>query len=442
MINVSGCVFKKTCTIQGMKTPRFLSLLAPGLALAALQIVACSGDDPVPTPSPQAGSGGSGGSQGGASGTNGGGSAGSKSGNGGTSGTAGQGGTAGASGTAGGGAGGVAGASGAGPCMDMVSLPPTMMLPAKLSETGLYEDIKTKKLSPFVRKFEPQFTLWTDNAEKHRFIYIPECSKIDTSNMDHWDFPIGTRVWKEFRREGKLLETRFIHRYGPKVGDWLFVAYQWNNSEDEGVVTETGAKDVKGTTHDIPSVDQCKQCHTPLEEHLLGFGAIQLSHANSETSIMSLSQEGILTVPSPNIVVPGDAVAQAGLGYLHGNCGGCHNDSGVNNLYMRLSVADKMVSDTNTYKTAVNREKNFDPCTLRIKPGDPANSLVHIRMNNRGNALQMPPLGTEVVDPAGLKAVGDWITSLPPDANGGPPMGCMAGMGGAGGMGASGAGGN
>ena len=62
---------------------------------------------------------------------------------------------------------------------------------------------------------------------KSRHVYIPKCAKIDTSDMDHWSMPVGTRFWKEFRRDGVLVETRLIHRYGPGPDDWIFASYQW-----------------------------------------------------------------------------------------------------------------------------------------------------------------------------------------------------------------------
>src|SRR5688572_2248112 len=73
----------------------------------------------------------------------------------------------------------------------------TNQAPSLLSETGLYlSDMTT--LGPGVRPFEPGHELWSDAAEKKRWIALPEGEAIDTSDMDYWDYPIGTRLWKEF----------------------------------------------------------------------------------------------------------------------------------------------------------------------------------------------------------------------------------------------------
>ena len=160
-------------------------------------------------------------------------------------------------------------------------------------------------------------------------MYVPSCRKIDTSDMDHWSFPIGTRVWKQFTVGGKIIETRLIHRYGPGPDDWIFAAYQWNDAGTDADYVADGVVNAKGTQHDIPSNVDCSKCHSKLPEHLLGLSAIQLSHTGAGVTIRSLSDAGMLTVPAPNgFTVPGsDPATQAALGYLHANCGNCHNSS-------------------------------------------------------------------------------------------------------------------
>ena len=56
----------------------------------------------------------------------------------------------------------------------------------------------------------------------------------------------------------------------------------------------------------------------------------------------------------------------------------------------------------------------FDNSMLvdRVVPGRPDESGLLFRMRGRGAETQMPPLGTEVVDPAGMAAVEAWIDSL------------------------------
>jgi hypothetical protein len=304
-------------------------------------------------------------------------------------------------------------------CLDEAPLPLFMTPPENLSETGLYSDIASETLSAGVLHFEPKYPLWSDGAEKARYAYIPKCATIDTSDMDHWEMPVGTRFWKEFTRDGIRVETRLIHRFGPGPDDWIFAAYQWGVAPSEAVHVPDGVVDANGTGHDIPPESLCLLCHKGLPERVLGFSAFQLSHDNSGVgeTMATLSAAGKLSVPKPEgFTVPGDAVDQAALGYLHANCGNCHNPTGVVfiDMHLRLLVSNTTVEATDTFTTAVGKPALNFPCNgcNRITPGDPLNSAVIIRMSTRAPADQMPPLATEIVDAAGVATVSEWIQSL------------------------------
>src|SRR5688572_13616865 len=81
-------------------------------------------------------------------------------------------------------------------------------LPERLSASGLYSGPATESLAPDVRSFRPRFELWSDGASKRRFIWLPPGTQIETSDMDEWQFPVGTKLWKEFTRDGVRVETR------------------------------------------------------------------------------------------------------------------------------------------------------------------------------------------------------------------------------------------
>src|SRR5262249_14984415 len=106
--------------------------------------------------------------------------------------------------------------------------------PPNLLLTGLCLDPRCTQISPEVTEYVPRFPLWADTATKRRWIYIPPGSQIDTTDMNHWRFPIGTKLWKEFTRDGVRVETRYIVKIGPGdlLADWFYIAYQWNADED------------------------------------------------------------------------------------------------------------------------------------------------------------------------------------------------------------------
>ena len=97
--------------------------------------------------------------------------------------------------------------------------------PGWLSQTGLFTSVAATGalvLAANVQEYTPAYALWADGASKTRWILLPSGSKIDTTDMDHWKFPVGTKLFKEFDLEGQRLETRMIWHYGPGADHFLY----------------------------------------------------------------------------------------------------------------------------------------------------------------------------------------------------------------------------
>jgi hypothetical protein len=236
--------------------------------------------------------------------------------------------------------------------------------------------------------------------------------------MDHWVLPVGARLWKSFVVDGKLVETRLIARYGTGPKDFILAAYAWREDGSDADYVQYGVVNAQGTTHNIPAAKSCGSCHGYLPERALGFSALQLNHESPGVTLQTLVAEGRLSMPAPEMKVPGDEVASKALGYLHANCGNCHNPQGIqfnNPFTLRLSVKDVSVEDTGAWKTGVGVpvEKFVTPgVNTRIAPGDPEGSCIVHRMTIRGTTEQMPPLASKAVDDNGLSIVRAWVTSL------------------------------
>jgi cytochrome c553 len=296
---------------------------------------------------------------------------------------------------------------------------------ATLAETGLYADPKKETLAKGVHAFEPRFALWSDGATKKRYLYLPPCTQIDTSDMDHWVFPVGTKAWKEFTRDGIRVETRLLEKAA--LG-WYMVAYVWNAAQTKAVANASGKSDANGTLHDVPSAATCQFCHAGETDRLLGVSAIQLSHTRDGLNLTELARLGLLSdPPKQDFIVPGTSIDQTALGALHANCGHCHNPTGAGwsvaaGLYLRLLTGQlDNVTDTPAYQSAVNdalTSKTVPGATLRIVPGDADTSGLLLRLEamrgSGGSDLMMPALATELNDDATETAVRDWIESLSP----------------------------
>jgi hypothetical protein len=297
--------------------------------------------------------------------------------------------------------------------------------PQTLSSTGLYADVGSETLAPGVLEYQPVYALWSDGSEKRRFVQLPDGERIDSSDMNDWRFPVGTRLWKEFARDGVRAETRLLEKRMDGLGilGWFGMAYAWNEEQTEAYLSRAGAQNVLGTDHDIPGRLACRECHGGVADAVLGFSAVQLSHSKSGVTLQTLVEQDLLSDPpsSTLFVPPGDATAQAALGQLHANCGHCHNPGGAASersdleLWLDVNALDT-VQSTPAYQSAVGvpLSEGMGEVTLRIAPGAPALSGVIARMSSREDLVAMPPLATELVDEVGIGQLEDWISDLAP----------------------------
>jgi hypothetical protein len=291
-------------------------------------------------------------------------------------------------------------------------------LPRRLSETGLYADIATGQLAPGVVPFTPRFPLWSDGSEKQRWIRLPDGTQIDTSDPDEWVFPEGTKVWKQFSLGGVRLETRLLEKRGPTDADWIPLAYVWEADDADAVAAPLGELDAHHSDHDVPAAGECFGCHGGRRSFILGFSAVQLPGvaAPGELDLRGLIQQGRLTSPPASApVIPGNATEVAALGYLHGNCSHCHNqtrparegarcfDPRDSQDFTLAVAALASTASTPTYRTVVGQA---------VKPGDPDGSRLFELVSARGFFRQMPPFATEKVDSSAVANIRAWIEGL------------------------------
>lgn len=274
-----------------------------------------------------------------------------------------------------------------------------------LSQEALYSDFARHTWAADLIRFAPHHVLWSDGAAKQRFLRLPPGTTIDTSDPNHWQFPIGTQLWKEFRSNGVLVETRLIQRTGPGAMDYWMGSYVWRDDESDADFAENGASNIRGTEHDAPAAMRCWACHGGEPGRILGLGTVQLA-AETRTALSNR-----MSNPVPDYVVP-----DAALGYLHANCGHCHNENGGawpdTNMILRLAVAQATAAETDICRTTLGVPPTHfsDPAvSARLAPGDPDKSCITYRMGLRGDRRQMPPLATEHVDPAGMNLLDEFI---------------------------------
>jgi hypothetical protein len=295
--------------------------------------------------------------------------------------------------------------------------------PTALSEAGLYEDVATGALAAGVREYTPRFELFSDGATKRRFVLLPEGEQIDTSDMDFWRFPTGTKLFKEFTRDDVRVETRMLHKLDS--GDWAMIAYLWRPDGSEAVAVPEGTPDAQGTAHDVPALEDCGRCHDGVPDRVLGFTAVQLANDDSALTLGDHVDESLLSDPPADatLALPGTPVEAEVLGYLHANCGACHNENSLFDdgptmkLWLKTGQLDGDAASTDTFATTLEQETTQEPeggpaLDTIIVPGDPAASMLLERMRSRGVEWQMPPIASEDVDASAATLIESWIEGL------------------------------
>jgi hypothetical protein len=310
-------------------------------------------------------------------------------------------------------------------------------LPQHLRDTGLFIAGSTT-VRPGVLPYSPQYPLWSDGAAKRRWLWLPPGTAIDASRPDAWEFPRGTRLWKEFSYGTRKVETRFIERLAD--GSWRFAAYVWNEEGTDAVLAPAsgiGALRVAaapGGRYTVPAEADCHACHEGAAVPVLGASALQLSpdrdplapHADAgegSADLRSLVARGWLRnlppalLAQPPRIGAASAEERAALGYLHGNCGHCHNDSGAPvpvGLVVAQRAAPGAASSERALHSMLAVSSRFRPTGASadvrlVAPGDAAASVLALRMRSRNPYTQMPPLGTRVVDADALALIERWI---------------------------------
>ena len=307
--------------------------------------------------------------------------------------------------------------------------------PPTLAGTGLCTNAECTTFSSDVFEYKPRFELWSDTATKRRWIYLPPGTQIDTTDMDYWKFPVGTKLWKEFTRDNKRIETRYIVKLTPnddEFGAWHYVSYQWNTAENATTLVDVGGvMNANGTDHDIPSRQNCRDCHEELRSKVLGFGAIQLDYNSTTLDLEDLIAQGKLSVnpttgtAGARFVIPGGATVPPAVGYMHANCGHCHNPTANNFSHTPTDMRLRVGALANTaaipaYMTLVDKTSSLGyvhddgmSYTLLIDGGNADNSILMKRLVSTNAMKHMPNKGSEMVDPTGMTTLQTWINGLP-----------------------------
>jgi hypothetical protein len=317
--------------------------------------------------------------------------------------------------------------------------PDDLTAPERLIDTGLYASGHPGVVDARNRAFSPQYPLWSDGATKARWVYLPPGTAIDATDPRQWNFPAGTRFWKEFSFNGRKAETRMLWKASSTR--WIAASYLWNEDGTDARLAPAdglpGVVEIAGDRkHSIPSAGDCLACHGSRRTGPLGFNALQLSddrdpnalHAEALApgmlTLKTLVNERLLSpggadlVRTPPRIRTASPATRAVLGYLTANCGSCHDGSGeISTFSVSLRHSDLMRDGDAVARSLAGRPSTWqvpgvaEGASVLVDPASPESSAILARMRSRRPSSQMPPLGTVVRDQAAVEAITRWIAT-------------------------------
>ncbi len=305
-------------------------------------------------------------------------------------------------------------------------------IPTLLSETGCVDPTDITQPYAGLLPYDLNAPFWSDGAGKTRFLGLPNGTTITiddqaVGDQDDWQFPIGTVIVKNFELNSNLIETRHLMRHPD--GIWAGYTYEWNAQQTEATRVVGGKTvEIAGQDWVFPSEAQCDQCHTGAAGYALGPETAQLnkdftypSTGRTDNQLATLDHVLMFTSPLagtpdtlPALADPMDTSADIGdraRAYLHTNCASCHRPGGGTPVDIDLRYFTAL-QDTVACDAIPQAGRLGIPNARIIAPGDAGSSTLVARINRRHGIAAMPPVGSTVIDAAGVGLLTDWVNGL------------------------------
>ncbi len=323
-----------------------------------------------------------------------------------------------------------------------------LQLPATLSGTGLFADVRTLAPAEGTVPYDVTVPLWSDGLQKRRWMRLPPGARIDNRDT-RWQFPPGTILIKHFEQPLSALpgaprtnvETRVL--VVKDDGRVAGATYRWQPDGADAVLqlerqTLTLARpgpshgfDPSEFAYRLPGFRDCVVCHNR-ENPVLGVNPLQLQRriahdGRPQEQLLVLSAQGLFEQPYtpegvaalPSLTPLDDAAAdieRRARSYLHANCSFCHFPRGIRDvpaLDLRLTTPLEDAALVAAPSQFAFLEIDGRVAPQVIAPGKPDDSALIRRMRSHDRNVSMPYLGRTRVDEQALLVLQEWIRSLP-----------------------------
>lgn len=306
-------------------------------------------------------------------------------------------------------------------------------LPAKLSDYGFFTGPGATGPAAGLVGYSLRTPLFSDYAEKQRFVYVPATARVVADAAGRLDFPIGSALIKTFGYGSgaafRPIETRVLLR---RANGWEALPYVWNADLSDAELKVAGGRlpvtvtlpdgEAKQISYSVPNKNLCKECHSangavvpigPVVANMeLAPAASQSLRARIDWSTAPLQSNG----PVWNDPATGSLDARA-RAYLMVNCAHCHNPQGSasnSGLFLNYAAAGDRTA-TGVYKRPVAAGRGSGGHEFAIAPGHPEASIMIYRMGSVEPGVAMPEVGRSMVHEEGVALIRAWISSLAAD---------------------------
>ncbi len=313
----------------------------------------------------------------------------------------------------------------------------------KLADYRLFTDPGARHANAGLTPYALNTPLFSDYAEKFRFLYLPPGARARYRADGVFDLPVGATLVKTFAYPADLrrpteavryLETRLLIR---KRSGWVALAYVWNGEQTEAVLKRAGARldasfiDAQGrprtVDYAVPNQNQCKECHQ-LAKRLVPVGP-KARNLNGdfpypegpENQLAHWTRIGILAgAPSPAAAPraarwddPAEPLEARARAYLDVNCAHCHNRrAAASNSGLSLTLEETSAPALGIGKQPVAAGRGSGNLSVGIAPGHPDASILTYRMASTEPGVMMPELSRSLVHEEGLSLIRAWIAGM------------------------------
>ena len=316
--------------------------------------------------------------------------------------------------------------------------------PERLSETGVFADVRSQTPVDGVEEYEVSAHHWADGTYSKQWIGLPGTEQISIYKRDDWktgttvgrfDFPVNTVAVKTVSyltnvddpTSERRLETQLLHKYDD---EWRAYNYIWNEEQTDAILQEDKAIErklqirdsnaiggVRSQTWRHSSRSECLLCHVWSAGTVQGFWPPQLNiDYHGKNQLDKFEELGFFAEEIPRvdpIASPDDekrSLESRARSYLSVNCSTCHRRLGGGTADFSFDITQSLKDSR--YLDAVPSQGTFGIQDAKVvATGAPQRSVLLYRALKSGRG-HMPQFGSNVLDKKGIRLLSDWIESI------------------------------